>query len=73
MSQTFTERGRVAALSRFRPADDHDLVEARRELRAAKLAAHIERVVAEAPPLTAEQRDRLAGLLRPTVSQAGAA
>lgn len=28
------------------------------------LAEHIQRVVAEAPPLTDEQRDRLAGLLR---------
>lgn len=33
-------------------------------MRAAKLAEHIQRVVNEAPPLTAEQRDQLARLLR---------
>lgn len=59
-----SERARVASLSRSRPADDPDLVDARRNLRAERLAAHIEKVVAEAPPLTAEQRDRLAALLR---------
>ena len=59
-----SERARVASLSRSRPADDPDLVDARRNLRAERLAAHIEKVVAEAPPLTAEQRYRLAVLLR---------
>lgn len=34
------------------------------EIRAAALDAHIRRVVDAAPPLTAEQRDRLAVLLR---------
>lgn len=34
---------------------------------AAKLADHIRKVVAEAPPLTAEQRDRIAALLRGSV------
>ena len=29
-------------------------------------AAYIEKLVSEAPPLTASQRDRLASLLRPT-------
>lgn len=36
---------------------------AARDLRAVKLEEYIERVVAEAPPLTDEQRVRLAGLL----------
>ena len=36
----------------------------RRDFTAAKLAEHIERVVAEAPPLKPEQIDRLAALLR---------
>jgi hypothetical protein len=36
---------------------------ARRDLRAAKLAKHIREVVDAAPPLSAEQRLRLAGLL----------
>jgi hypothetical protein len=58
-------RARVAALSRSRAETDPELVEARRDLAADVLADHITRVVAAAPPLTREQRDRLAGLLRP--------
>lgn len=57
-------RARVAALSRDRLPDDPDLLDARRTLRAESLAEHIAKVVAEAPPLTTEQRDRLALLLR---------
>lgn len=41
-----------------------DTTEARRELAEANIAAYITRVVAAAPPLTAEQGDRLALLLR---------
>ncbi len=40
--------------------------QARRELAEAKLAPYIQRVVDEAPPLSPEQRDRLALLLRGT-------
>ncbi len=40
------------------------LVEARRDLAAAKLEAYIQRVVDEAPELTAEQKSRLALLLK---------
>ena len=65
-------RARIAALSRSRPADDPDLVEARRDLHAARLAEHITRVVDAAPPLTDEQRDRLAVLLRPSSGGAAA-
>lgn len=64
MSTVTHHAGRVGALSRSRTPDDPELSAARRDLRAAKLAAHIAKVVAEAPPLTAEQRDRLAVLLR---------
>ena len=56
-------KGRVAALSRSRVYDDPDLVEARRDLKAATMESYIARVVATAPPLTPEQRDRLATLL----------
>ena len=45
-----------------RPAAE--LRELRAEFAALKLAEYIARVVAEAPPLTNEQRDRLALLLR---------
>ena len=37
--------------------------ETARDLAAAKLADYIARVVAEAPPLTSEQRERIASLL----------
>ncbi len=58
-------RGVVAGLSRDRRPDDPQLVEARRNLAALSIEAHIARVVAEAPPLTeGARRDRLAVLLR---------
>ncbi len=40
-----------------------EVEQARRQLAEAKLAAYIQRVVDEAPPLSLEQRDRLAVLL----------
>jgi len=58
------ERARVASLSRSRPADDPDLLNARRNLRAERLADQIARTVAEWPPLDASQLDRLSILLR---------
>jgi hypothetical protein len=48
------------------PTNADAIADARRELKAARLAAYIERVVDEAPVLTGEQRDRLALLLRGT-------
>jgi len=65
------ERARVASLTRSRPADDPDLIEARRNLRAERLAKAIRETVDAAPPLTDEQRGRLAALLRHG-TQAGA-
>lgn len=59
-------RARIGALSRSRTADDPDLIEARRDLHAARLAEHITKAVAGWPPLSVEQRDRLSVLLRPT-------
>lgn len=49
-----TKRGDTAAL-----------LEARRELAAAKIAQYIERVLSEAPELTASQLDTITLLLRP--------
>lgn len=37
----------------------------RRDLAAERLAAYVRRVVAEAPPLSDEQRAKIAALLRP--------
>lgn len=59
-----SERARVASLTRSRKADDPELVEARRNMRALKLEEYVLRVVDEAPPLTNEQRERIAALLR---------
>lgn len=47
-----------------RKGDPSGIEQARREHAAAKIAAYVEKTVAEAPPLTDEQRDRLATLLR---------
>jgi len=64
MSTWKHERARVASLTRSRPADDPDLVDARQKLKAERLAEHVTKVVAQAPPLTPAQRDRIAVLLR---------
>lgn len=72
MAHWTTERARHNALRRYRADDDPDVVDAKRDLRAARLEAHIRDVVDTAPPLTPDQRDRLALLLRGT-SPAGAA
>ena len=58
------QRGRVGALTRSRTPDDPDLIAARTELRTELLADYIRRVVEQAPPLSTEQRDRLARVLR---------
>ena len=63
--------GRVGALARHREPDDPDLAEARRDLRAAEATEHAEyirRLVDTFPPLSAEQRTKIAALLRPVVS-----
>jgi hypothetical protein len=64
-------RARVASLSRDRKSDDPEFVAARQDLAAQMLAEHIERVLAKAPPLTAEQRTKLAELLKPVRIPAG--
>lgn len=64
----------AAAATAARNPEDPDaaaaVVERRREYAEVSLAEHILKVVAAAPPLTPEQRDRLAALLRPTASGA---
>lgn len=57
------ERGRIAALTRSRPADDPELIEARRRLRAARLTDHVAKALADRPPLSQEQREAIARLL----------
>jgi hypothetical protein len=57
-------RARRAGLSRGQHPDPERIRAAKRDLEAAKLEAYVQRVVAEAPPLTQEQASRIAGLLR---------
>ena len=63
MSDVLHYRGKQAALTRSRSADDPELLDAKRDLRAAKLEAEIRRTVDAAPQLSAIQRQRLAALL----------
>lgn len=63
-------RQKVAVLSRHHPASP-ELVDARRDLAAAKLADYIQRTVSSAPPLTDEQRNRIVSLLRPAPASEG--
>jgi hypothetical protein len=56
-------RSKKAALSRSRPADDPELVEAGENLARARLERAIERALESAPPLTDEQVHRIAALL----------
>ena len=58
------QRSRLAGLHRARAnATPDQLEDARRDLRAARLADHIAKVVDQAPPLTEAQLTRLASLL----------
>lgn len=66
------ERGRVGSLSRYRPVNDPELVAARQNLAEANIAAYVEEVLAKAPPLRAEQRTKLAELLKPARREASA-
>ncbi len=55
-------QARLAAESRHRPSDDH--TQLRQEFKAARLEETIRETVDSWPPLTPEQRDRLALLLQ---------
>ena len=59
------QRARIASLTRDRQPDDPELVDARRELAAANIIEYVTKQLAKAPPLTADQRNALAELLRP--------
>ncbi len=63
MTSWTSERARVASLTRSREASDPDLLDARRNLRAARLDDYIRRTVDAAPELTVEQRANAAALL----------
>ena len=56
---------RYAALTRDRDPDDPVRVQAQRDFAAAKINDYVQQVLADAPPLSDEQRTALAELLRP--------
>ena len=58
-------QARAALGNATRQGDPENIGNARRNLSAANIAACIEKNLAAAPPLSAEQLDRLAGMLRP--------
>jgi hypothetical protein len=60
---TYTARARLSANQRHHGADSPQAAASRMELREAKLADAIKREAAADPPLTVEQRSRLAVLL----------
>ena len=64
MSEIYKARSAVAHDVKAR----RDPTKSRQQLAEAKLAAFIEKVVSSAPPLTQDQRDRLAVLLRGSAS-----
>lgn len=57
-------RARHTALKRYRPDDDPEVVDARRELKALRFEEYVQKTIAEAPPLTDDQLERIAALLR---------
>jgi hypothetical protein len=59
------QRARKARLSQSYPPDHPKIIETERTLAALRLEEYIEKVLAEAPPLTDEQRASLAELLAP--------
>ena len=65
MSSSTVARARHASLRRYRTNDDPVVVAARRDLKAARAAEYISKLVAEAPALTDAQKATLAVLLRP--------
>lgn len=63
-----SHHARAAVLTRFHPERVDEIAELKRQASVITLEDHIRRVVAAAPPLTLEQRDRLAALLRPATA-----
>ena len=65
VTNTKHAHARYAALKRWRKPGHPELAAAAKDLEAAKLADHIQKVVDGWPELTPEQKARIAILLRP--------
>lgn len=59
------ERGRVASLTRSRTPDDPELIEARRNLKSARLELSISEAINREPTLSGPQIGELAAILLP--------
>ena len=68
-----TRAATVAGIERACGPDDPRLPDLRRDLAAARLEEYVQRVVDEFPPLTNEQRNQIAALLRPARQTAAVA
>lgn len=61
MGTTHSLAGRLGAETRHRPGSDTTAL--RRDLTAARIEEYVRRTLADAPPLTDQQRAKIAGLL----------
>jgi hypothetical protein len=68
-----SQLGKAAALDRHHPEGVEQIADAKRSAKFLTLEDYIQRTVDAAPALTPEQKDRLAGLLRPVPSAGDAA
>ena len=66
-------RDKLANTARSKGKFAPETLDARRELAEAKILAYVDRVVAAAPPLSAERRNRLATLVRVRLSDSSEA
>lgn len=64
-AEVLSHRGKLNALYRCRPPGDPAITVAARDLAAAGLAAHVQKIIDAAPPFTDEQRARITALLAP--------
>lgn len=72
--QTWTQaRSQLANATKRHGANSPQAQEARQHLRALRLEDHVTKVLAQAPPLTDEQRTKLAELLAPARRRNGGA
>lgn len=71
--QSRLARSRLAKSAQVNGPDSTETTDARRDFAAARLDDYIRDTLAKAPPLTDEQRTRLAELLRPARQTAGGA
>lgn len=61
---TFSLRAKIGGLTRDRAADDPELLDAKRDLAELNIRNYIAKVLSKAPPLSDEQRARIAGLFQ---------